>query len=348
MHSIVSSLLDWYKENKRLLPWRIDKDPYHIWISEIMLQQTRIEAVKTYYERFITRIPTIEELAIIEEDKLLKLWQGLGYYNRARNLKKAAQVIVTDYNGKFPNEYTEILKLPGIGEYTASAIGSICFSLKYPTIDGNVLRVMTRLTNNYNNIDNSDTRNAIKEQLLTIIPDNSGDFNEALMELGETICLPNITPKCEQCPLSPFCQAKKYGTQMDLPIRNIKKSKKLEYHTVLLLIYQDKIAITKRDDANLLHKLWQFPNIENILTEEGLINWLDKHTIEVDKIILGNKYQHVFTHKIWQNQIYILYVKNILPQYTWVTISQIEKEYAMPTAFMPVLNQYKYLTSQNK
>lgn len=348
MQSIVIPLLNWYKQSKRLLPWRVDKNPYHVWVSEIMLQQTRIEAVKGYYQQFMEKLPTIADLATVSEDELLKLWQGLGYYNRARNLKKAAQMIMTDYRGEFPNRYEDILKLPGVGEYTASAIGSICFSLKHPTIDGNVLRVMARLSNSHNNIDNVEVKNKIKEQLLAIMPENSGDFNEALMELGETICLPNAIPKCHLCPLFHLCQARKNGTQMDIPIRNDKKAKKVENYTVLLLIYQDKIAILKRENEDLLHNLWQFPNIEGIQTEDILINWLGNHKIEVKEIVLGNKYQHVFTHKIWQNQIYIIYVKHMISQYTWVTLSQIENEYAIPTAFMPVLQQYKDLSSQNK
>jgi len=348
MKEIVTPLLDWYQKNRRPLPWRQDKNPYHIWISEIMLQQTRIEAVKEYYKRFMKELPAVEDLANISEDELLKLWQGLGYYNRARNLQKAAQIITNDYQGIFPNCYEDILALPGIGEYTAGAIGSICFSLKQPAIDGNVLRVIMRLKNSYDNIDNIKTKNKVKELLLKIMPENSGDFNEAIMELGETICLPNTMPKCEICPLSSFCHANKNNTQLDIPIKEEKKTKKIEYYTVLVFIYKDKIAIMKRQENGLLHNLWQFPVIENIQTEKKLIDWLHMHTIEVDKIILGNKYQHIFTHKIWQNQIYIIYVNKTISQYTWTTLEQLEKEFALPTAFMPALEQYKKLSSQNK
>lgn len=347
MEEIVAPLLVWYQKNRRVLPWRVDKHPYHVWISEIMLQQTRIEAVKQYYQRFMEKVPTIQELANLPEDELLKLWQGLGYYNRARNLQKAAKIIMTDYQGVFPQQYREILALPGIGEYTASAIGSICFSLKEPVIDGNVLRVMMRLQNSSENVDNNKTKKQLRKKLLDIMPENSGDFNEALMELGETVCLPNTIPKCEICPLAVWCQANRNNTQLSLPIKEKKQIKKTELYTVLLFVYKDRVAITKREANGLLHNLWQFPNIEGIHTQKTLIDWLQEHTIEVDKIIPGNKYQHVFTHKIWHNQVYIVYVRKIISQYTWVTLSQLEKDFAIPTAFMPALQQYKNLSSKN-
>lgn len=347
-NEIIEPLLQWYKNNKRILPWRLDKDPYHVWISEIMLQQTRIEAVKEYYKRFMQELPTIQDLAEISEDQLLKLWQGLGYYNRARNLQKSAKIIMSDYHGVFPNQYEQILSLPGIGEYTAGAIGSICFSLKRPAIDGNVLRVMMRLQNCYDNIDSVMTRNKVKQQLLDIMPENSGDFNEAIMELGETICLPNTMPKCDICPLSSFCHANKNSTQLNIPIKEDKKLKKIENYTVLLFIDKNKVAIMKRQENGLLHNLWQFPTMEKINSKKELIDWLNKHKIEIDKIVLGNNYKHVFTHKIWDNQIYIVYVKNSISQYTWVTLEQLEKEFAIPTAFMPVVEEYKNLSSKMK
>ena len=217
MQNKLTSLSTWYQENKRSLPWRVDKNPYHVWISEIMLQQTRIEAVIPYYQHFINNLPTIHDLACIEEDKLLKLWEGLGYYSRAKNLKKAAQIIESEYQGIFPKNYEEILKLPGIGEYTASAITSICFNQKEVTIDGNVLRVYTRFFNDNSNIDDVKVKKEIRKHLMNLIPNDAGNFNQGMMELGETICLPKGLPKCQECPLNQACLAYKKKTYQTLP-----------------------------------------------------------------------------------------------------------------------------------
>lgn len=336
MNQIVKPLLLWYQKNKRILPWRIDQKPYHIWISEIMLQQTRIEAVKEYYNRFMREVPNIELLATIEEDKLLKLWQGLGYYNRARNLKKTAQIICNEYNGEFPNTYDEIIKLPGIGEYTAGAIGSICFSLPVVAIDGNVLRVMMRLLNCSNNIDDKKTKELVKQILLSIVPQNSGDFNEGLMELGETICLPNTLPKCEECPISKYCLAYRNNTMNELPVRNQKKEKKIEYYTVFLIICDSYIAIEKRKEIGLLHNLWQFPNVEGKLTMKNV-----KEIFPQAKIKKSIHYQHIFTHKVWNNKVFIINCNEKDIKYTWATVEELLTKFAIPTAFMPVLEQYQ-------
>lgn len=205
LKGIVQPLLQWYQENKRILPWRMEKEPYKIWISEIMLQQTRIEAVKEYYKRFMAEIPTVQDLANIEEEKLLKLWQGLGYYNRARNLKKAAQMIEEQYNGKMPCTYNELVNLPGIGEYTAGAIASIAYNEKVTAVDGNVLRVVSRIIGNKKNVLENETKREITQLLQDVVPDEAGDFNEGLMELGEVICLPNQEPLCSECPLKEKC-----------------------------------------------------------------------------------------------------------------------------------------------
>ena len=209
MNSVVDELLIWYEQQKRNLPWRNDINPYHVWISEIMLQQTRIEAVIPYYERFMKELPIISSLASVDEDFLMKLWEGLGYYNRARNLKKAAIKIMNEYDGIFPNTYSEIIKLPGIGEYTASAISSICFGEKQVTVDGNVMRVFTRFYNDSSNISKNNTKKKIHDKLLSILPVDVGNFNQALMELGEVVCIHNGIPKCNDCPLRRSCQSYK-------------------------------------------------------------------------------------------------------------------------------------------
>lgn len=332
MQEIVNPLLIWYRDNKRILPWRIDKNPYHVWISEIMLQQTRIEAVKEYYVRFMNEIPTILDLANIEEDRLLKLWEGLGYYNRARNLKKAAIKIKEEYHGRFPNTYEDIVSLPGIGEYTAGAIGSICFSLKEVAVDGNVLRVYMRVNNCYDNIDNISTRKNVARELKNILPDNSGDFNEGIMELGETVCLPNGMPKCEICPISKWCQSYKADTMLDLPIRSEKKKPKEEKYTIYLFVYRNLIAIQKRE-SGLLQKLWQFPNEEGNLTLNQVKAKLREKNIVSNKIQKNIESKHIFSHRIWKMQSYLIQVDEKIDKYNWVTIEEIKKKYAVATAF---------------
>lgn len=332
MEKIVEPLLTWYLENKRELPWRKDKNPYHVWISEIMLQQTRIEAVKGYYEVFMKRLPTIESLSTIEEDELLKLWEGLGYYNRARNLKKAAIKIMDEYNGIFPGEYEEILKLPGIGEYTAGAISSISFNKKEVAIDGNVMRVYARVMNEDIDVSDLKVKKEIGEKIKKVLPEQPGDFNEGIMELGEVICLPNATPKCEICPLSNLCVAHHKHTESSIPRKVIKKDKKEEYYTVLLLVCKDKIALHKRDNG-LLKNMWEFPNIEGKLTKKDLLERFSS----VKKIEEGIKNTHIFTHKKWYMKSYIIKTDKFFSDYVWVSLDKTKKEYAIPTAFMPFL-----------
>ena len=218
-------LLPWYYANKRDLPWRQDKEPYHVWLSEIMLQQTRVEAVKGYYHRFLEVLPTIEALAQCDDDVLYKLWEGLGYYSRVRNLKKAAQAIMRDYGGAFPKEYEKVLALPGIGEYTAGAICSICFDQPRPAVDGNVLRVVSRIVADDTPIDLPAQKKKIATALAEIDPAKAGDFTQALMELGATVCAPNGKPACEICPCGVFCKARQMGCQLALPVKLPKKGK---------------------------------------------------------------------------------------------------------------------------
>ena len=223
LSSLPELLLPWYRKNRRDLPWRADRDPYHIWLSEIMLQQTRVEAVKGYYARFLSALPSIEALSACEDDILHKLWEGLGYYSRVRNLKKAAQVIMEQYDGIFPRKYEEVIRLPGIGEYTAGAICSISFGQQVPAVDGNVLRVMSRLCNDTAPIDLPETKGKVRQLLLSIYPEEAGDFTQSLMELGATVCGPNRKPDCENCPCSAVCQGHKAGTAESLPVKSPKK-----------------------------------------------------------------------------------------------------------------------------
>ncbi|MBD9085265.1 A/G-specific adenine glycosylase [bacterium] len=333
-------LLRWYHQNKRELPWRKDQNPYHIWISEIMLQQTRIEAVIGYYDRFIKRLPSIQDLAQINDDELLKLWEGLGYYTRARNLKKAAIMIMEEYDGIFPNTFEQIMSLPGIGEYTASAIGSICFSLKEVTIDGNVLRVYMRLQNCYDNVDDLKIRKKVRNELQKIMPEEAGDFNQALMELGETICLPNGIPKCSECPLKDFCKGYQNDTYLELPIKNKKKDKKEEEYTILLFYYKNQFVLEKRKESGLLQNLWQFPNIQGHFTKKQLENYLKENNIHFLKVKKSVSYTHIFTHKRWNMISYMVELDKNDYNMNWNDLKNL-KEKAIPTAFKPFLKELK-------
>lgn len=321
LENIIDPLLDWYEQNKRDLPWRENKNPYYIWISEIMLQQTRVEAVKPYFLKFIREIPTIEELANIDEDKLLKLWEGLGYYSRARNLKKCATAL-KDNNYELPATYEELLKLPGIGFYTAAAIASIGYNEKVAAVDGNVLRVATRLLNSTINISEVKNKKEIQSILNQIIPENSGDFNEAMMELGATICIPN--PRCNICPLKEICLGYKTGNMWKLPIKNEKRNKSVENNNVIIYFCGKEFAIEKRPKNGLLSSLYGFPMNQEI-----------NKTCEY----LG-EYQHTFTHKIWNNKVYIKKCTKKDSKYLWITLKNIDK-YSIPTAFKPCLDMIK-------
>ena len=244
---IAEPLLEWFRENRRPLPWREDREPYHVWVSEIMLQQTRIEAVMRYYTDFMAVLPDIRSLSEIPEEQLLKLWEGLGYYSRARNLQKAAKAVTEQYGGVFPDTYDAIIKLPGIGEYTAGAIASICFNEKTPAVDGNVLRVLARVTGDARNVLDPATKKDFTAGLKQIMPETPGEFNEALMELGELVCLPNGAPVCDRCPLRDRCAALRDGLTETLPVREKKTKRRQEEKTVLVIEDgEDRIAIEKR------------------------------------------------------------------------------------------------------
>lgn len=261
LQPIVEPIVKWYQKQEKTLPWKQDKEPYHIWVSEIMLQQTRIEAVKKYYTRFMKELPTIHDLADVPEEKLLKLWEGLGYYSRAKNLKKSAIQIQENNHGKMPTSYVELLKLPGIGEYTAGAIASISYNEKVPAVDGNVLRVVSRVLASKEDVLLPETKKKITNKLLEIMPDEAGDFNEGLMELGEKVCLPNTVPLCATCPIQEFCMANKENLTNEIPVRAKKQKRKIENKTVFILKYKNEIAIRKREKTGILANLYEFPNV---------------------------------------------------------------------------------------
>lgn len=346
---IGEALLAWYPSHARDLPWRKDKNPYHVWLSEIMLQQTRVEAVKDYYARFLEALPTVQDLAQVEDDRLLKLWEGLGYYNRARNLKKAAITVVNDMDGHFPDTYEGILALAGIGEYTAGAIGSICFDLQTPAVDGNVLRVYTRLMEDASNIDKQSTKKQIREQLMPVYSKGDcGMLTQAWMELGATICLPNGAPKCEECPLRELCLARQHGSWQEYPVRDEKKSRRKEDRTVLILQCDDRIAVRKRPRSGLLSGMWEFPNVEGRLGEQEVANLATQWQVAPEQMQMNYGYTHVFSHVEWRMTAYYLTCKEMCEAFKWVTPEEMDAEVAMPSAFRPFLQVLKEINEKYK
>ena len=324
----------WYAEHKRDLPWRRDREPYHVWLSEIMLHQTRVEAVRGYYSRFLAALPTIADLAAADPDALNKLWEGLGYYSRVRNLQKAAKIISEEHQGVFPSDYSSVRALPGIGDYTAGAILSICFEQPTPAVDGNVLRVVSRVCEDFSPITDPKAKQAHRDRLAEVYPAGQcGVFTQSLMELGATICVPNGAPRCRDCPCSGFCQAHAHGTVEQLPVKAAKKAKRLERKTVFLLQCGDRWAVIKRPVKGLLAGLWSFPNVEGKLeTQEALdvaAGW-GVHPTDVLKFV---EKTHIFTHVQWDMRGYHLRCGAAPGPFTWVAREDLEERFALPTAF---------------
>lgn len=340
-NSLADAILPWYYSHRRVLPWRMDKDPYHIWVSEIMLQQTRVEAVKGYYNRFMEALPTVADLANASEERLTKLWEGLGYYTRVRNLHKAAQVIMQKHQGVFPEKYEHVLALPGVGPYTAGAICSIAFNQKTPAVDGNVLRLWSRLTNDARPVDLPAFRKDATQALEAIYPRNAGDFTQALMELGATVCGPDKAPDCTSCPCASFCKAHRAGTEQELPVRLPKKQRRIEEKTVFVLWAKDLYAMTKRPEKGLLAGMWQFPNTEGFLSPTEAVNYLQKQNVQVKNITKQVERTHIFTHIQWNMRCYYMEVSGILPSFHWRTLEQIRQDEALPTAFRIFLPEIK-------
>lgn len=326
-------LLPWYERDRRALPWREDRDAYHIWVSEIMLQQTRVEAVKGYYARFLAELPTVQALAQCDDEKLHKLWEGLGYYSRVRNLKKAAQVIVSQHGGVFPQTYQELLALPGIGEYTAGAIGSIAFNLPTPAVDGNVLRVCARLTEDRSPIDLPETKKKVHAALAAIYPENAGDFTQALMELGATLCGPNWKPRCESCPCSSLCLSHQRGTAETLPVKSPKKAKRQEERTVFIFSCDGCYALRKRPSRGLLAGLWEFPNVSGKLEVPQALEAAEDMGVGPRNLLRQVERKHIFTHIQWNLRGYYLEVAEKPDCFQWFTGEEIRAQAALPTAF---------------
>ena len=334
MNRIAEILLDWYAREGRDLPWRRTRDPYRIWLSEVILQQTRVAQGTEYYLRFVGRFPDVRSLASASEDEVLKLWQGLGYYNRARNLQKAARQVAEDFGGVFPDTYEGLLTLSGVGEYTAGAIASIAFGVPVPAVDGNVLRVVARISGDGGDIARPDTKARMRAALQAVLPvDAPGDFNQALMELGATVCAPNGPPRCLECPAMAFCKGRLRGTAEDLPVKGAKKPRRVEEKTVFLLVRDGKIALRKRPGTGLLAGLWEFPNVEGALDEAAAGAAVSVWGLEPRRWESRLTAKHIFTHVEWHMTGYTLEVAGDGPaDFVWADAGALSDR-AVPSAF---------------
>ncbi len=318
LKNAVPLLLEWYGLSKRALPWRKDREPYHILVSELMLQQTRVEAVKEYYVRFLTKFPTAQALAEAEEEAVLKAWEGLGYYSRARNLHRAAKVIAAE---GFPETREGVRALPGVGDYTAGAICSIAYNMPCPAVDGNVLRVLSRLLADGRNTDEPAVKRAYSQLLEGVYPPQAGNFCQALMELGAIVCLPNGAPLCGRCPWEKICRAHADGEEARFPVRKEKRARKVVSVSVFVLEREGRYALEKRADKGLLAGMWQFPlREENDLPAYG-------------EVVKTKKAKHIFTHVEWDMAGYYVKANAFYPEYVWATAEEIRKNYAIPSAF---------------
>ena len=338
LYEIAEPVVGWFRQNKRDLPWRKDQDPYHVWVSEIMLQQTRVEAVKPYYERFLRELPRVKDLAEAKEDTLLKLWEGLGYYNRVRNMQKAAQQIMVDFHGEFPNTYEEILSLKGIGNYTAGAISAFAFGLPKPAVDGNVLRVVSRITGSREDIMKQSVRKAMERALEQVIPeDAASDFGQGLIELGAIVCVPNGEPKCAECPAAFACVARKQGLTAEIPVKKKAKARRIEKRTVFIFKDGEKLAIRKRPGKGLLAGLYEFPNEEGKLTQKEVTAYskeIGLMPVRVKKLEIA---KHIFSHVEWHMTGYEVIVdeleKTNKKEFLFIHPEEIGQRYPLPSAF---------------
>ncbi|WP_369298572.1 A/G-specific adenine glycosylase [uncultured Neglectibacter sp.] len=331
-------LLRWYDGCARVLPWREEPTPYRVWVSEIMLQQTRVEAVKPYYERFLSQLPTVQALAEAPEEQLLKLWEGLGYYNRVRNLQKGARQVMERFGGEVPADFQALRSLSGVGDYTAGAIASIAFGIPVPAVDGNVLRVISRLLAREDDILDPRVKKRMEGEVAVVIPqDRAGDFNQSLMELGAMVCLPNGTPKCGECPLGDICRAHALGLEGALPKKAVKKARRVEERTLFLLTQNGKLALSRRRSQGLLAGLWELPGTEGWLTEQEAAELLKSWNVPAEKLEKLPAAKHIFTHVEWRMTAWAANVPEILPEglsrFIWADREELEREITLPSAF---------------
>ncbi len=371
LEQLVFPLLQWFLNHARVLPWREEPTPYRVWVSEIMLQQTRVEAVKPYFERFTTALPDADALSACPEDELLKLWEGLGYYNRVRNMQKAAVEVVENYGGQLPADYEKLLKLKGIGHYTAGAVASIAYGIPVPAVDGNVLRVLTRVSADDTDIMKQSFRNQMETLLEKLMHGTSdrneknvflwmedaddlrmqvyhqnlaGAFNQALMELGATVCVPNGAPLCEVCPWKDLCEAKKQGLIGQIPVKSKAKPRKIEEKTVLILRDDDKVAIRKRPQKGLLAGMYELPNMEGSMGQEEVVSLVKQMGYAPIRIQPLGEAKHIFSHIEWHMIGYVIRVEepemrqqvqsgSQKDDLLFVNAEDAKEKYAIPSAF---------------
>lgn len=335
MKNDTKQLLDWYDAERRILPWREDPTPYHVWLSEIMLQQTRVEAVKEYYARFLEALPDVEALAAADEDTYLKLWEGLGYYSRVRNLHKAAVTVMEEYGGEIPGTAIELQKLSGIGEYTAAAIASIAFGEPVSSVDGNLLRVFARRTMYTESVKDPAAKKAAYDYYMERMPeDRPGDYNQALMDLGATLCLPNGEPECFRCPWADLCEAHRLGKEMEVPVVPAKKARRVEELNVYRVHCGEELLLCKRPDTGLLAGLYEFPNSKSSISVE---DWLSTHGLSAVSQFPLPDAKHIFSHVEWHMKGFDIEVEALdplrgEPPFLVVPMEHFE-QYSIPAAF---------------
>ena len=340
--NIAEPLLKWYDKNKRILPWRDKDNAYYTWVSEIMLQQTRVEAVKPYFQRFIQELPDVAALAAAPEERIIKLWEGLGYYSRVRNMQKAAVQVMEEYGGRIPEDFETLLSLKGIGRYTAGAIASIAYGKKVPAVDGNVLRVYARLTENRGDIMKQSVRKSVENDLTEqMSEDRPGDFNQAMMEIGACVCIPNGAPHCEECPLQQICLANADGTQLQYPNKAKAKERTVEEKTILIIRDAELAALHKRPAKGLLAGMYEFPSMKGYHTAEEVKEYLAENGLQVLRIQPLEDAKHIFSHREWHMKGYLIRVDELAPKREgpdsadWIYIepSETREKYPIPSAF---------------
>lgn len=353
LNQITEPLLQWFRGNARVLPWREQPLPYYVWISEIMLQQTRVEAVKPYFARFVEALPDVEALALCPEEKLLKLWEGLGYYNRVRNMQKAARVVMEQYGGELPADYEKLLELPGIGSYTAGAVASIAYQIPVPAVDGNVLRVISRIAENEEDILKQSVKRRIEELVRRILPqDEPGAFNQALMELGATVCLPNGAPECGRCPVAGLCMARLHGRLEEIPRRKAKKERRMEERTVLVVRDGTRTVIRRRPPKGLLAGLYELPNLDGHLNEDQVVAYLEEQGFYPLQIRPLPGAKHIFSHVEWRMIGYAVLVEDMegrqAEEFLVVEPEQTQRDYPIPAAFSAYARYLQIRLGQEK
>lgn len=340
LRELILPLQEWFLKNARVLPWREEATPYHVWVSEIMLQQTRVEAVKPYFARFTKELPDVAALAACPEDKLLKLWEGLGYYNRVRNMQEAARQIMEDFAGEIPSDYEALLTLKGIGNYTAGAISSIAYGKKAPAVDGNVLRVISRVTGDDSDIMKQSVRKNMEQRLFSLMENAEelipGVFNQGLMELGAMVCVPNGKPHCENCPWEAMCVARRQDLIDVLPVKNTQKKRRIEEMTVLLIRDGEKIVLHKRPKKGLLAGLYELPNLSGYQEKEAILSYVESLGFLPLRIKPVGEAKHIFSHVEWHMKGYMVFVGEMEPkpgEWLLVDVEEARNSYAIPAAF---------------